>query len=159
MYDTGKRFQLSSRRRFPSFLFSLSKALGINRIFSRFNLLSSYNYSDVDLDTISEVDSVSGSCMMINKNVVKSAGLFDENFFLYFEDTDYCIRASKLGFKVKYYPKAHVIHYKGESSASAPFNVKIKFYESMVYFYKKYHHFQTEVDLQHFLYHKVSVYH
>ncbi|OUW63519.1 MAG: hypothetical protein CBD58_00125 [bacterium TMED198] len=139
VFNPDGSFQLSSRRRFPSFFISLSKVLGLNKIFSKTKFFSKYNYKDIDVNAISEVDSVSGSCMMISRKVIESVGLFDENFFLYFEDTDYCLRALKQGFKVKYYPKAHIIHYKGESSSSAPFIVKHKFYESMIYFYKKYH--------------------
>ena len=46
-----------------------------------------------------EVDSVHGSCMFINKENFYKIGKFDENFFLYFEETDYCRRAKFIGYK------------------------------------------------------------
>ena len=50
----------------------------------------------VDYDTI---DSIHGSCMFINKECYNQIGGFDENYFLYFEETDYCYRGKKLGYK------------------------------------------------------------
>ena len=45
-----------------------------------------------------KIDSIHGSCMFINKDTFLDIGKFDENFFLYFEETDYCYRAKKKGF-------------------------------------------------------------
>ncbi len=45
-----------------------------------------------------KIDSVHGSCMFINKNSFEIIGKFDENFFLYFEETEYCYRGKKKGF-------------------------------------------------------------
>ena len=45
------------------------------------------------------IDSIHGSCMFINKECYNQIGGFDENYFLYFEETDYCYRGKKLGYK------------------------------------------------------------
>lgn len=45
-----------------------------------------------------EIDSIHGSCMFINKDTFLEIGKFDENFFLYFEETEYCFRAKKKGY-------------------------------------------------------------
>jgi len=50
----------------------------------------------VDYDSI---DSIHGSCMFINKECFNKIGRFDENYFLYFEETDYCYRGKKLSYK------------------------------------------------------------
>ena len=50
-----------------------------------------------DLD-FGEIDSIHGSCMFINKIEFIKIGKFDENFFLYFEETEYCYRAKKKGY-------------------------------------------------------------
>ncbi|MFN4212982.1 MAG: oligosaccharide flippase family protein, partial [Microgenomates group bacterium] len=47
-----------------------------------------------------EVDFVSGSLMFIKKKVIKKIGLFDESYFMYYEDVDYCWRAKREGFKI-----------------------------------------------------------
>ena len=46
-----------------------------------------------------EIDSIHGSCMFIKKENFEKIGKFDENFFLYFEETEFCYRAKKKGFK------------------------------------------------------------
>jgi len=45
-----------------------------------------------------KIDSIHGSCMFINKENFEKIGKFDENFFLYFEETEYCYRAKKNGY-------------------------------------------------------------
>ena len=51
-----------------------------------------------------------GAAMLIKKEVIKKIGLFDERYFLYFEDADYCLRASKAGYKLAIVPEAMVDH-------------------------------------------------
>ena len=51
---------------------------------------------NVEYDSI---DSIHGSCMFINKECYNEIGGFDENYFLYFEETDYCYRGKKIGYK------------------------------------------------------------
>ena len=53
---------------------------------------------------------ISGCAMMIRKEVFEKIGLFDERFFLYFEDSDFCLRARKAGFKIYVEPKSVVLH-------------------------------------------------
>jgi len=57
-----------------------------------------------------EEELVSGCAMLIKKEVFKKIGLFDERFFMYFEDSDFCLRTRKAGFKIYVEPKAVVIH-------------------------------------------------
>ena len=45
-----------------------------------------------------QIDSVHGSCMFMNKDSFLDIGKFDENFFLYFEETEFCYRAKKKGY-------------------------------------------------------------
>ncbi|NTW26710.1 MAG: glycosyltransferase family 2 protein [Candidatus Moranbacteria bacterium] len=53
---------------------------------------------------------LSGCAMLIKKEVFKKIGLFDERFFLYYEDTDFSLRASKAGFSLMIAPIAHIQH-------------------------------------------------
>lgn len=47
------------------------------------------------------IDYVSGACMVIKKEVFEKIGFFDERFFMYFEDVDFCLRAKQEGFSIK----------------------------------------------------------
>src|SRR3990167_4804301 len=59
----------------------------------------------------SSVDFVSGSLMFIKKEVINKVGLFDESFFLYYEEVDYCTRAKQQGFKIGIDSKLVYKHY------------------------------------------------
>lgn len=64
-----------------------------------------------DRKTIREVDWVQGSAMMVRGEALKKVGLWDERFFMYFEDTDWCRRFWQNGYKVIYLPRAKMAHY------------------------------------------------
>lgn len=67
-------------------------------------------------EKIEETDYVSGAAMMIKREVLEKVGLFDENFFLYYEDSDLCFRAKIAGFKIMYLPTAIVYHRNAQST-------------------------------------------
>ncbi|MFZ4648188.1 MAG: glycosyltransferase family 2 protein [Patescibacteria group bacterium] len=60
--------------------------------------------------SLQEVDYLSGCILLIPKNLIESIGKFDEKFFFYGEDLDYCLRAKKYGLKVIYNPNAQSWH-------------------------------------------------
>jgi GT2 family glycosyltransferase len=57
-----------------------------------------------------------GACMLIKKDVINQIGLFDPDYFMYFEETDFCMRAWLSGWKIMYIPNASVYHTGGVSS-------------------------------------------
>jgi GT2 family glycosyltransferase len=57
-----------------------------------------------------EVDWLAGASMLIRREVLEKVGLFDERFFLYFEETDLCRRARLAGFSTYYVPESRVAH-------------------------------------------------
>lgn len=63
-----------------------------------------------------ETDYVSGGAMFARSEVFKSIGLFDDRYFLYYEDSDFCLRAKEAGFGVAYYPQAVVYHANAQST-------------------------------------------
>lgn len=63
---------------------------------------------------IAWTDAVHGACLLIRKEVVERVGLFDEDYFLYWEEIDYCARARHAGFRVARIEAARVRHHPGE---------------------------------------------
>jgi GT2 family glycosyltransferase len=57
-----------------------------------------------------EVDYVIGCCLLIKREVIQKVGLFDESYFCYWDETDYCFRAREAGYKVVYVPGAKIWH-------------------------------------------------
>jgi len=70
-------------------------------------------------DTEEETPFITGCSMMIARNVLETIGLLDEKFYLYLEDLDYGLRASRAGFRLLYYPKSVIWHLNAGSSGGA----------------------------------------
>jgi len=68
------------------------------------------------------------ACLLVKNEVVQKVGLFDEGYFCYCEDVDYCIRAKKAGYRVIYVPEARIWHKVGQSANKA--NVGFRDYYS-----------------------------
>jgi GT2 family glycosyltransferase len=60
--------------------------------------------------TRTRVDWLAGASMLVRRQVFASAGLFDERYFLYYEETDYCLRVREAGWQVWYLPESEVEH-------------------------------------------------
>ena len=84
-----------------------------------------------------EVDSVIGACMMVRRDVINQVGLLDEEYFLFLEETDWCYRIKKAGWKIYYVPQAEVYHFQGKSAEAEKKKAKIEYYRSRYHFFKK----------------------
>ena len=85
-----------------------------------------------------EVDWVSGACMGVRRAAIEQVGLLDEQFFLYFEDNDWCLRMRKAGWKVMYVPTLAVVHLGGQSEPERPIASR-HYRDSLRYFYQKHY--------------------
>lgn len=87
-----------------------------------------------------EVGWVGGACLLSRRSVLEEAGFFDENFFLYFEDIDLCLRIKKKGYKVIFYPLVKVVHLGGATTSGSPtrwLQTRLEYRRSQLYFYRK----------------------
>ena len=64
----------------------------------------------------SKVESISGACMMMRRQVFEAVGFFTEDYFMYAEDLDLCWKVRRAGFASYYVPEATVVHHAGKSS-------------------------------------------
>lgn len=69
-------------------------------------------------DTQQEVDYVSGCCLLVRKELIQKVGLFDESYFCYWDETDYCARVREAGYKIVYIPESKIWH-------KAPLKLKV----------------------------------
>ena len=65
------------------------------------------------------VEYVTGACFLVPRAALERVGPLDERFFMYFEETDWCLRASRLGLEAWYCAEAEVVHLEGQAAASA----------------------------------------
>ena len=129
--------QLACRRSYPGPWTSFCKVTGLSNLFPRSKIFARYNLTYLDENKTYEVDAISGSFMMMRKEVYDKVGGFDEEFFMYGEDLDLCYRIKSAGYKVFYVHRTQVIHYKGESTKRSRLDETKLFYDAMHLFVKK----------------------
>jgi len=84
-----------------------------------------------------EVESVIGACLFIRASVWRAIGGFDERFFFFLEETDFCRQARARGWKVFHLPQAEAWHGQGQSARQTPVCVRIEYWRSRyAYFHK-----------------------
>ena len=84
-----------------------------------------------------EVDSVIGACMMVKRDALDQVGLLDEDYFLFLEETDWCYRMKKSGWKIYHVPQAEIYHFQGKSAETVKKRARVEFYRSRYHFFKK----------------------
>jgi hypothetical protein len=87
----------------------------VKNAFEEFWIGKEKKYSSFFSRETAGVDAVVGASFFITPGCFEKVGLFDERYFMYFEDLDYCRRVKKAGFNVVYFPEATVFHYHGLS--------------------------------------------
>lgn len=99
---------------FPS-IFQEIFEYGLSKIFKKY-YSEKVSPSVIDNGTqIKEVDYIMGADMFFKKAIFDTIGGFDEDFFLYYEETEICFRLNKLGYKIMWNPSTSLIHYIGAS--------------------------------------------
>lgn len=129
--------QLACRRGFPTPWVAFTKISGLSAIFPKTKLFGKYNVTYRDPDQNYDVDAISGSFMMIRRDVYEKVGGLDESFFMYGEDLDWCYRIQSAGWKIRYIADTQIIHYKGESTRRSDIDEIRTFYKAMSVFVEK----------------------
>ncbi len=113
----------SCHRGFPTPWRSFCHFSGLGRLFSKIPLFSGYSLSYLSLNNIHEIDSCSGAFMIVRREAGEGIKWWDEEFFWYGDDLDFCYRLKKQapsvnsgqGWKVYFVPTVKILHYKGVS--------------------------------------------
>ena len=82
----------------------------VSRLLRRWAILHRMNGQEA------QVDWVVGASMMVRRAVFESVGLMDEHYFLYYEETDFCLQARRAGWSCWYVPRSRVMHIAGQST-------------------------------------------
>ena len=105
-----------SARRFPSALSKLLALSGLRGKFPQSAILNYYEFGTFAHDRPQEVDWVPGTFTIVRKKMLDEIGAFDERFYIYYEETDLCMRAKMAGWTIYFIPDAEVTHIGGASS-------------------------------------------
>ena len=106
-------------RRFPNALRALGDAVGLERISSRWSWLGERELSAGAYERETDCDWTSGSFMVARREAMESAGVLDERFFIYSEETDFCYRIKKAGWDVRHLPVMTILHHAAKGGENA----------------------------------------
>ena len=98
---------------------------------------NNYNLDSLDDGGVFEIDCLTGAFIFMRKEAVDEVGFLDESFFMYGEDIDLCFRIKQAGWKIIYYGKNCITHFKGSSSKKQRSKLIYEFYRAMYIYYKK----------------------
>ena len=104
---------------------------------SQHNFEHRFEYGRDDFDQIVEVDQVSGACIMVPHRIMAQIGALSEDFFMYYEETEWCWRIKRAGYKVIYFPEAEVVHHWMGSVRQASYAMTSRLLNSTQIYYRK----------------------
>ena len=136
MINRDGSFAMESRRGIVTPWGSICKATGLCRRFPNNKLFGHYYMSYLDKDQANPIEMTSGAFMLLRKKTLQEVGFLDEQFFMYWEDSDLSYRILKAGYKNYYLPNP-ILHYKGESSVKSILRYRYWLYSSLQLFFKK----------------------
>jgi hypothetical protein len=127
------------KRGFPTPSASFYYAFGFSKLFPHVPRFNQYQLGYLNPDEEYPVDCLVGAFMLVRREAVEQAGMLDEEFFMYGEDVDWCYRIKAAGWINYYYPRTHIVHYKGASSRKRPYKIIYEFHRAMLLFHRKHY--------------------
>ncbi len=115
IYPNGQR-DPDNHRGFPTPWNAFCHFAGLGKLFPRDPRFNGYFQSYANFDETHTVPVIAGSFMMMPLALCRQLGGWDETYFFYGEDIDFCYRIWQTGYEIVYYPHVDVLHYKGASS-------------------------------------------
>lgn len=106
----------AAHRGFPTPWNAFCHFFGLEKLLPSSRLLSGYTLGYLSKNTVHEIDSLSGAFMIVRREAGKQVDWWDEDYFWYGEDIDFCYRLKKKQWKIMCVPQVWILHYRGVSS-------------------------------------------
>jgi GT2 family glycosyltransferase len=105
-----------SVRGFPSVWRLATEYLFLRKLAPRSCALNSFYGAGFDHDEVREAEFLMGACLLVRREAADTVGLFDEDFFMFSEETDWCYRFRQAGWHVLFTPEAEFVHVGGATT-------------------------------------------
>jgi N-acetylglucosaminyl-diphospho-decaprenol L-rhamnosyltransferase len=115
-----------SVRGFPTLWRLATEYLFLRKLAPRSRVFNSFYGARFDHLSVREADWLYGACLLVRSEAAAAVGLFDEDFFLFSEETDWCYRFYQAGWKVLLYPGAETVHVGGASHGDRMFRENLR---------------------------------
>jgi len=124
---------------FPSILNMVLSSSYLSKFFPQSRFFGRERMTWWDRSDTRQVDVVTGCFMLVRRKAIEQVGVMDERFFMYCEETDWCYRFRKNGWKVMFAPVGQIIHLGGQSTAKDPVAMLVQLRLSILKFIRKHH--------------------
>jgi N-acetylglucosaminyl-diphospho-decaprenol L-rhamnosyltransferase len=125
-----------SVRGFPTLWRVATEYFFLRKIAPRSRALNAYYAGSFDHDEAREIDWAMGSCLLVRREAADAVGLFDESFFMFWEETDWLYRFHRAGWRIWFLPEAEVVHVGGATHGGHMFGENVK---ALVQYFAKHH--------------------
>jgi GT2 family glycosyltransferase len=142
----------ATHRGFPTPWNAFCHFSGIEKMFPKSKLFSGYSLGWMNLNSTHQIDVLAGAFMLVRRRAGEEVKWWDEDYFFYGEDIDFCYMLKQKGWKIYYVPDCFITHYKGVSGGIKAVSKKITTasqetkrrstkwrFEAMRIFYKKHY--------------------
>jgi hypothetical protein len=129
----------ASCRTFPSPGVLVWEAMGLARILPRSRLFGAYRMTHWGYDEVAEVDQPMASCLMLRRAALDAVGLFDEQFPMFFNDVDLCLRLKQSGWRIYFTPEASALHHHGSATRLVRAEMVRESHRGLMRFYRKHY--------------------
>ncbi len=106
----------ASHRGFPTPWNAFTHFSGLEKVFPKSRIFAGYTQGFKDFEKVHEVEAISGAFLFVSREVGEKINWWDEEYFFYGEDIQFCYDIKKLGYKIYYVPDVSILHYGGVSS-------------------------------------------
>ena len=130
---------------FPSIMEVLFKC-GLRNIFPKEYKKYSVILKSDDEEYIENIDYITGADIFFRKSVLDEVGIFDEKFFMYYEETDLCKRIKNSGYGIKFVSAAKIIHLEGQSNNNS--NKMFNYLKTSEFYYFRKHYLHKVVIIK-----------
>lgn len=124
---------------FPSLLNIVLSSTYLYKLFPRNKFFGRERMTWWNRDDVREMDVTTGCFMLVRRLAIKQVGLLDERFFIYGEETDWCYRFKKAGWKVLFTPTAEIIHLGRASTKQVRLKMVLQYTKSLLIFFRKHY--------------------
>ncbi len=138
LLNTDGNIQRSCRE-FPTFASMFYELIGLSKLFPNQAQFRHYKMLDWNHNDERQVDQPEGACLMTRKLVIDQIGSFDPDYFMLFEEVDWCYRVKKAGWEIWFTPQAKVIHHYGQSIKQVKAKMILSSHQGLYRFWKKHY--------------------
>jgi len=121
---------------FPSILNMFLSSTYLYKLFPKSRFFGRERMTWWDSSDVRQVDVVKGCFMLVRREAIEQAGVMDERFFMYAEETDWCYRFRKDGWEVMFTPVGEIIHLSKGSSRQVESKMRLQLSGSILLFFR-----------------------